>query len=45
VVLLINGESKSRTLAAAYAPGPVQDMPVRAVLRQSRTPVDVMWSP
>jgi 6-phosphogluconolactonase len=45
VVLLIGGESKSRTLAAAYAPGPVQDMPVRAVLRQSRTPVDVMWSP
>src|ERR1700722_702225 len=45
VVLLINGESKSRTLAAACAPGPVQDMPVRAVLRQSRTPVDVMWSP
>ena len=41
----IGGESKSRTLAAAYAPGPVQDMPVRAVLRQSRTPVDVMWSP
>jgi 6-phosphogluconolactonase len=45
VVLLINGESKSRTLAAARAPGPVQDMPVRAVLRQSRTPVDVLWSP
>ena len=45
IVLLITGESKSRTLAAACAPGPVQDMPVRAVLRQSRTPVDVMWSP
>lgn len=45
VVLLINGESKARTYAAACAEGPVQDMPVRAVLRQSGTPVDVMWAP
>jgi 6-phosphogluconolactonase len=45
VVVLITGESKSRTLAAACAPGPVEDMPVRAVLRQTRTPVDVMWAP
>jgi 6-phosphogluconolactonase len=45
VVLLINGESKWTTYTAACAAGPVQDMPVRAVLRQSRTPVDVMWSP
>src|ERR1700686_4610580 len=45
VVVLITGESKLRTLTAACAPGPVEDMPVRAVLRQTRTPVDVMWSP
>src|ERR1700694_2203595 len=45
IVVLITGESKSRTYAAACEPGPVEDMPVRAVLRQSRTPVDVMWSP
>jgi 6-phosphogluconolactonase len=45
VVVLITGESKWRAYAAACAPGPVEDMPVRAVLRQSRTPVDVMWSP
>src|ERR1700733_8102570 len=45
IVLLISGESKSRTLAAAAAPGPEEDMPVRAVLRHSRAPVDVMWSP
>jgi 6-phosphogluconolactonase len=44
VVLLINGESKWTTYVAACAAGPVQDMPVRAILRQSRTPVDVMWS-
>jgi 6-phosphogluconolactonase len=45
VVLLITGESKWRTLSAAWAAGPEIAMPVRAVLRQSRTPVDVMWSP
>ena len=45
IVVLISGDSKWRTLGEAQAPGPVQDMPVRAVLRQSRTPVDVLWSP
>jgi 6-phosphogluconolactonase len=45
IVVLITGESKRRAYEAACAAGPVQDMPVRAVLRQSRTPVEVMWSP
>ena len=45
VVVLISGDSKWRTYATACTAGPVQDMPVRAVLQQSRTPVDVMWSP
>jgi 6-phosphogluconolactonase len=45
IVILINGESKWRTYTAACEPGPIMEMPVRAVLRQRRTPVDVMWSP
>jgi 6-phosphogluconolactonase len=45
IVVLITGESKWRTLRAAHDPGPEHEMPIRAVLRQSRTPVDVMWSP
>jgi 6-phosphogluconolactonase len=45
IVVLITGESKWRTYTAACAAGPVEDMPVRAVLRQSRTPVDVLWAP
>lgn len=45
VVVLITGESKWRTYASACAAGPIEDMPVRAVLRQSSTAVDVMWSP
>ena len=45
VVVLITGDSKWRTLGVASGPGPVSDMPVRAVLRQTRTPVAVVWSP
>jgi 6-phosphogluconolactonase len=45
VVLLISGAGKWRTFLAASAPGPVEDMPVRAVLRQTRTPLQVMWAP
>lgn len=45
IVVLITGESKWRTLCAAREPGPEQEMPIRAVLRQTRAPIDVMWSP
>ena len=45
IVVLITGESKWRAYSAACTAGPVEDMPVRAVLRQSRTPVDVLWAP
>jgi 6-phosphogluconolactonase len=45
IAILITGEAKWRTYVAACAPGAVEDMPVRAVLRQTRTPVSVMWSP
>ncbi len=45
ITLLINGDAKRRTYLAACTPGPPQEMPVRAVLRQTRTPVEVMWSP
>jgi 6-phosphogluconolactonase len=45
VVVLISGAEKWRTFVAACAPGPIEEMPVRAVLRQSRTPVQVMWAP
>ena len=45
IVLLITGAEKWQTYCAASADGPVQDMPVRAVLRQRRTPVEVFWAP
>jgi 6-phosphogluconolactonase len=45
IVLLITGESKWRTYVAAGRPDPVEQMPVRAVLRQRRVPVEVHWAP
>jgi len=45
IVILITGESKWLTYSAASRSGPAERMPVRAVLRQRRTPVEVFWSP
>jgi 6-phosphogluconolactonase len=45
IVILITGDSKWMTYIEACRPGPAELMPVRAVLRQRRTPVDVYWSP
>ena len=44
IVILITGESKWLTYSAACGPGAEAQMPVRAVLRQRRVPVDVVWS-
>jgi len=45
LLLLIIGDAKWRTFTAARAPGAVEEMPVRAVLGQERTPVGVVWAP
>jgi 6-phosphogluconolactonase len=45
IVILITGESKWRTYAAACGSGPAEEMPVRKVLFQKKIPVDVIWSP
>ena len=45
VYILILGDAKWRTFAAANGPGAVEDMPVRSVLRQDHTPVEVVWAP
>lgn len=45
IIVLITGQQKWRTYLAASGPGPIEEMPIRAVLRQTRTPVEVMWSP
>jgi len=45
VLILLEGEGKWRTYAAASGSGPAEEMPIRAVLRQKRTPVEVLWAP
>jgi 6-phosphogluconolactonase len=43
--LHIEGEEKVETLARAEAEGPIEDMPVRAILRQNQTPLTIYWCP
>jgi 6-phosphogluconolactonase len=45
ILLFLQGEAKLRTYEAANHPGPVEAMPIRAVLRQERVPVEVVWAP
>ena len=43
--LHIEGGEKVETLGQAEAEGPVEDMPVRAILRQTQTPLSIYWCP
>ena len=43
--LHVEGEDKARVLEEALAEGSEQDMPVRAVLRQTTRPVTIFWCP
>lgn len=45
VILHIEGESKWQVYHRAKAPGPVAELPVRAVLHQKEVPTDVYWAP
>jgi len=45
ILIFLMGEAKWRTYAAASGAGPVEEMPVRAVLRQTKVPVEVVWAP
>lgn len=45
IFILLNGTAKWQTYQKAASEGPMQDMPIRAVLRQTHTPVEVLWAP
>jgi len=45
IVLLITGEEKWAVYQRAKTPGSANELPVRAVLHQRMTPIDVYWSP
>jgi 6-phosphogluconolactonase len=44
LVLMFAGERKRHTYEAACGDGPESEMPVRAILRQRRVPLDVYWA-
>ena len=45
ILIFLLGEAKLRTYTEACGPGSVEEMPVRAVLRQERVPVEAVWAP
>lgn len=45
VVLMISGEGKRLVLERALGEGSAEDLPVRAILRQTAVPVSVFWAP
>ena len=45
VILHIEGQEKRDVLEAALEPGPVEALPVRAILRNTRLPLQVYWAP
>ena len=45
LILHITGEGKKKVYEKALAGGPVDDLPIRAILRQTRRPVEVHWAP
>lgn len=45
LIILLTGEEKLAVFKQALADGPVEDMPVRAILRQNKVPVELYWAP
>ncbi len=45
IKLLISGEEKLAVYKEALKPGKVEDMPLRAILNQNKTDVEVYWAP
>ncbi|CAG1021015.1 6-phosphogluconolactonase [Methylococcales bacterium] len=45
VIILFTGEDKLAVFSAAQQPGPIEDMPIRALLHQEQVPVELYWAP
>jgi len=45
LVLHIEGAGKLEVLQRAREPGPVEELPIRALLQQTRVPLSVYWAP
>lgn len=45
IVISFAGAAKRSTFERALAPGPVEELPIRAILNQALAPVEVYWAP
>ncbi len=45
IYLQITGHHKKEVLQQAQAEGPAEEMPIRFILRQQKTPVSIYWAP
>jgi 6-phosphogluconolactonase len=45
IIVSSAGEAKWQVYESAIGSGPVEDMPIRAIFRQRRTPVEFFWAP
>jgi len=45
LIILLTGEDKLEVFDQAMKPGPVEDMPIRALLNQEKVPVELYWAP
>ena len=45
LILHFTGEEKLAVYRQALEPGPIEELPVRVVLRQPKVPVELWWSP
>ncbi len=45
LILLITGDEKLSVFRQAMSDGPVEDMPIRALLRQNTVPFEIYWAP
>ncbi|MCK9607581.1 MAG: 6-phosphogluconolactonase [Methylomonas sp.] len=45
IVILFTGEDKLAVFGEAQKPGPVEDMPIRALLHQQQVPIELYWAP
>lgn len=45
IIILFTGEDKLAIFGKAQQDGPVEDMPIRALLHQDKVPVELYWAP
>lgn len=45
LIVLLTGEEKLAVFRTAMGDGAVEDMPIRAILRQNKVPVELYWAP